>query len=95
MVEFAGSHGPLSIMGQADCVKAAITVSGMFQLTGNHVSGFDEKDASALSLASDSLGRTARSTYRDNLFQRCTSVVPQPQKALWDAAKPEGNIVQP
>lgn len=79
--------------GEATGVRAGITVSGMFQLIGNHVSGFDEKDASALSLTSDPLGRTARSIYRDNVFQRCTSVVPEAQKTLWDAAKPAGNVL--
>ncbi len=74
-------------------VKAAVAVRGMFQLIGNHVSGFDERDSSALSLAADPQGRTARSTYRDNVFERCASLVPDPQKPLWDAAKPEGNVL--
>lgn len=81
--------------GEATGVKAAVTVSGMFQLIGNHVSGFDEKESAALSLTSDPLGRTARNVYRDNVFQRCTSIVPQTQRSLWDAAKPEGNVLQP
>ena len=70
----------------------AVEVRGLFKLIGNHLSGFDEKDSSALSLVADPLGRMARSLYRGNVFERCASVVPESQKALWDAAKPEGNV---
>ena len=63
-----------------------------FKLAGNHISGCDEKDSSALSLASDPLGRTKQSVYRGNTFDRCTRVVPDSQKPLWEAAKTQGNV---
>ena len=78
--------------GEVTDVKAAIEVRGMFRLIGNQISGFDEKDSSALSLASDPLGRVVRSSYRDNIFEKCMNVVPKDQAALWDAAKPEDNV---
>jgi hypothetical protein len=78
--------------GEATGMKAAVDVRGTFQLSGNQVSGFDEKGSTALSLAADPFGRTARSTYRNNVFQRCAAVVPEPQKPLWAAAKTQGNL---
>ena len=84
--------GNLITRGEATGVKAAVEVGGLFKLIGNQISGFDEKDSSALSLAADALGRVARSIYRDNIFERCIAVVPKDQAALWDAAKPEGNV---
>ena len=30
---------------------------------------------------------------RDNIFEKCPAVVPKDQAALWDAAKPEGNVI--
>ena len=85
------SHGSadLAVQGQPHHarrtagVKAAIDVRGSFKLIGNHVSGFDEKDSAALSLAADPLGRTARSVYRANVFQGC---------AQSGAGNPEGVV---
>jgi hypothetical protein len=74
--------------GETTGVTAAVEVRGMFKLIGNHISGFDEKGASAVSLVADPLGRTARSTYRDNVIQKCANAVKESQKGLWDAAKP-------
>jgi hypothetical protein len=79
--------------GEASNVKAAIDVRGMFKLAGNHISGFDEKDSSALSLSADLPSRTAQSVYRGNIFQKCTAVVAKDQAALWAAAKSEGNVL--
>ena len=73
--------------GDATGVKAAVTIGGTFQFTGNRISGFDQPDSSALLLAPDPLGRTAQSFYRDNVFLRCTRIVPEAQKALWDTAE--------
>jgi hypothetical protein len=79
--------------GEAVGVRAAIEVGGMFTLIGNQITGFDERQSTALTLVADPLGRTARSTYRNNLFQRCATFVPDAQKPLWDAARPEGNRI--
>ena len=64
----------------------------MFTLLGDQISGFDEPQSAALTLVADPLGRTVRSTYRNNLFHRCTTLVPKAQQPLWDAARPEGNV---
>jgi hypothetical protein len=83
--------GNIVTRGEATGVKAAVEVRGMFELIGNHLSGFDEKDSTAVSLVADPLGRTARSLYRNNIFEKCSRVVTESQKGLWEAAKPEGN----
>jgi hypothetical protein len=72
---------------------AAVEVHGMFKLIGNNISGFDEKDSAALWLAADPLGRTARSVYSGNVFQRCAVVVPESQKQSWRASNVQGNVI--
>ena len=70
--------------GEAKGVQAAVEVRGTFKLVGNHLQGFDEKDSSALSLTADPLGRTAQSRFRDNVFEKCSRIVPATQQQLWD-----------
>ena len=72
--------------GDATSVKAGVEVHGRFDLIGNHISGFDEKDASALALFPDPLGRPCKNIYRDNVIERCANVVTESQKGLWDAS---------
>jgi hypothetical protein len=79
--------------GDTPGVKAAINVRGMFQLIGNQIVGFDEKDSTALTLSADPLDRVSRSVYRKNVFHRCTAVVPQTQKSLWESARSEDNLL--
>jgi hypothetical protein len=79
--------------GGAPGVKAAIEVHGRFGLIGNHICGFDEKDSSAFSLFGNLLGRAGQGLYRENIFERCTNIVAESQKGLWDAASREGNII--
>ena len=86
-------RGNLVVRGDAVGVKAAVEVHGMFKLIGNHISGFDEKDSAALWLAADPLGRTARSVYSGNVFQRCAVVVPESQKKCWRASNVQGNVI--
>jgi hypothetical protein len=78
--------------GEAVGVRAAVFVGGMFTLIGNQITGFDERPSTAFSFLADPLGRTARSVYRNNLAQRCTALVSDAQKPLWEAAKPAGNV---
>jgi hypothetical protein len=78
--------------GEAAGVKSAIEIHGRFQLTRNHVSGFDEPGCSALTLYADALGRAHRNLYQGNIFERCSSVVAESQKGLWETARSEGNI---
>jgi hypothetical protein len=66
--------------GETTGVKSAVEVRGMFKLIGNHISGFDEKDSTALFLVADPLGRMARNLYRDNVFENCSHAVTENQK---------------
>jgi len=68
--------------GETMGVKSAVEVRGMFRLTGNHISGFDEKGSAGLSLVADPVGRTARSLYRDNIFEKCSHAVTENGKPL-------------
>jgi hypothetical protein len=56
-------------------VKAAVEVRGRFNLAGNHFSGFDEKDSSAVTPYTDPYGRVPHNIYRDNIFERCTRTI--------------------
>ena len=78
--------------GEVTGVQAAVDVRGLFQVIGNQVAGFDEPGSAALSLTPDPLGRMSRNLYRNNIFERCAGVVPERQKALWDAAKAADNV---
>ena len=78
--------------GETTGVKAAVEVHGRFNLIGNHISGFDEKDSSALALYPDALGRVSRNLYRDNIFERCANMVAESQKGLWGASAKESNL---
>jgi hypothetical protein len=78
--------------GEAQGVQQAVVVSGRFQFTGTHISGFDEKDSAALTLNPDGLGRPCPSVYRDNVFQGCTAVLRENGKGLWESSTTEGNV---
>ena len=54
---------------------------GRFGLIGNHISGFDEKDSTALSLKSDPFGRVAPCSCRDNVLDKCANLVTEDQAA--------------
>jgi len=79
--------------GDAADVKQAIEVHGRFQFIGNHISGFDEKDATALALFADPFGRVSHNLYRGNMFERCANVVTETQKGLWNPADAQNNII--
>lgn len=78
--------------GEATGVKQAVAVSGRFNLIGNHISGFDEKDSAALMLNPDALGKTCPNLYRNNIFQRCSVVVKESREGLWKASTTDGNL---
>jgi hypothetical protein len=71
--------------GDATGVKAALELRGRFHLTGNCVSGFDEAGSAALGLYPDRFGRPLQNLCRNNTFERCSSVVSESEKGLWDA----------
>ena len=78
--------------GGAEGVKQAVTVSGRFELIGNQISGFDEKDSAALALNPDGLGRVRPGSYRDNVFQKCSQAVKESQPGIWKASHTGGNL---
>ena len=80
--------------GEATGVKAAVEVGGMFQLLGNHISGFDEPDSAGLALYRDALDRVSGSVYRDNLIERCRQGVLEKAPGLWSAADLKANTIQ-
>ena len=66
--------------GETAGVRSAVVVHGLFKLIGNHISGFDEKDSTALSLVADPFGRVSRSLCRDNIFEKCSREITGSQK---------------
>ena len=65
-------RGNLFTRGDAAEVKAAVELRGRFSLIGNQFSGFDQKDSAAVLRYADRYGQVAGSTFRDNVFDRCT-----------------------
>jgi hypothetical protein len=78
--------------GGAKDVKQAVVVSGRFNLIGNHISGFDEKDSAALVLNPDGLGRAQPNLYRDNIVQKCSRVLKESQPGIWKSSHTDGNL---
>ena len=78
--------------GTAKDVKQAVQVSGRFNLIGNHICGFDEKDSAALTLSPYPAGRTYRNLVLRNIFERCSTVVKEAGKGLWDGTMKSGNV---
>ena len=79
--------------GDVTGVKQAVVVRGRFNLIGNCITGFDERDSSALALSPDPLGRVVRNLYRGNIFERCANVVTETQKGMWDPANAGNNVI--
>jgi hypothetical protein len=80
------------VRGEARDVEAAIQVAGKFSLIGNHVSGFDQAEATALLLKPDRAGRTYKPVFRSNVLQDCAGVVKEAEKGLWESAAEDGNV---
>ncbi len=68
--------------GETTGVRSAVAVHGLFKLIGNHITGFDENDSTALSLVADPFGRVSRNLCRDNIFEKCAHAVTESQKPL-------------
>ena len=68
--------------GDVTGVAQAVVVSGRFSLIGNHISGFDEKDSTALLLNPDRFGNPLKNILRDNTIERCNKDVTETQKGL-------------
>ena len=78
--------------GGASGVKQAIEVHGTFKLIGNQIIGFDEKGSAALAIHPDPLGRACPNLYRGNVFERCSNVVAESKRGLWQASTTDGNL---
>ncbi len=78
--------------GDAEGVKEAVEVRGLFKLIGNHISGFDETGAAAIGLYPDRVRETCPNTFRNNILQRCAAVVKESRKGLWEACAVQGNL---
>lgn len=77
--------------GEATGVKAAIELRGVFNLVGNHVSGFDGQNSAALALWPDRFGKPCHSVYRSNTIERCSIAVSEAVPGLWAASSTEAN----
>ena len=76
----------------AEGVKQAVVVSGRFNLMGNHISGFDEKESAALVINPDGFGKACRNLYGGNIFQRCSTVMLESREGMWKASVTNGNV---
>jgi hypothetical protein len=77
--------------GGATGVKAAVTISGLYQLNDNQIIGFDEAGSCGLMLMPDRMGKALPNIYRDNLVQRCNIGTSESIPGLWKASLHEGN----
>ena len=69
-----------------------MVVKGRLQVIGNLFSGFDEPGCVALALYPDRFGKPLRNLYRDNIFERCGTVISESEKGLWEAGVVHGNL---
>ncbi len=77
--------------GETTDARVAVELRGRFDLVGNHISGFDEKDATALALWPDRFGKPCGNLYRGNVIQRCFRAVAENAPGLWAVSTAEGN----
>jgi len=78
--------------GSAINVFRGVEVHGCFQFLNNHLIGFDEWKASALSLYSDAIGRVCTSQYQANIFENCFYVITENQPGLWKSSMIRDNL---
>jgi hypothetical protein len=78
--------------GEVKNVEVAVSVRGVFSLTGNRFVGFDGPNSTALLLQGDQFGKASRSVCRDNVFDQCTKPVGEGIPGVWDAAIKGGNV---
>ena len=78
--------------GGAEGVASAVSVSGQYKLIGNHISGFDEKDAAALELKTSRPAGTGPMVFSGNIVENCSQAVKATDPRLWEEAKKSGNL---
>ena len=76
---------------QTTGVAQAVVVNGEFRLDGNHIFGFDEKDAAALVFGKGRLATTHQLVVRNNTIQKCSQAVESTDQQLWQKAAKQGN----
>jgi hypothetical protein len=77
--------------GSATGVKEALSISGRFNVVGNHLVGFDEPGSAGFTLGLDPIGRAPRNLFRANILEHCAIAVRESSKGLWERAVKESN----
>ena len=78
--------------GGAEGVTSAVSVSGQYKLIGNHISGFDEKDAAAIELKTKRPAGGGPMVFSGNTIENCSQAVKTTDPRLWEEAKKSGNL---
>ena len=78
--------------GNTDKVLVGVEVHGCFQLVDNRITGFDEDKSVAMTLYPDAIGRTCKSQYQGNIFDKCFDVVKESQPGLWKKSMIKDNL---
>ena len=78
--------------GNTAKVPVGVEVHGCFQLVDNRITGFDEDKSVAMTLYPDAIGRTCKSQYQGNIFDKCFDVVKESQPGLWKKSIAKNNI---
>ena len=99
LVELDVFGGPTAVFsdnllarGEVAGVDVAVSIRGLFSVTGNRFTGFDGPGSVALLLQPDPFGKTPRFICRDNLFDQCTTPVGEGVAGVRDAALKGGNV---
>ncbi|MDI9446826.1 MAG: hypothetical protein QM844_21950, partial [Planctomycetota bacterium] len=100
LVELDVFGGPTAVFsdnllarGEVAGVDVAVSIRGLFSVTGNRFTGFDGPGSVALLLQPDPFGKTPRFICRDNLFDQCTTPVGEGVAGVRDAALKGGNVL--
>jgi hypothetical protein len=82
----------LVIRGSTTNVLVGVEIHGRFQILNNHLNGFDEQGAAALSLYPDAIGRVVTNLYQGNTIENCFDIVTESQPGLWKNSKTKNNL---
>ena len=78
--------------GEVAKVDVAVSIRGVFSVTGNRFTGFDGPESVALLLQPDPFGKVPRFICRNNVFDQCTTPVGEGAAGVWNAAIKGGNV---
>jgi hypothetical protein len=100
LVELDVFGGPTAVFsdnllsrGEATNVDVAVSLRGVFGVTGNRFAGFDGPGSVALMLQPDPFGKAPRFICRDNVFDQCAKPIGEGVAGVWDAAVKGGNVL--